>query len=72
VRALFGVVQDEGAMKGILVTTSDFGPDSYGFVKDKPLELVSGAILLGLLEKHGHKARIDLPEAKKLLAEEGK
>ena len=37
----------------ILVTTSQFGPDAYSFAKDKPLTLLSGSELLGLLEQHG-------------------
>jgi restriction system protein len=69
VRDLYGTVMNEGATKGILVTTSDYGPDAYGFAKDKPLTLLNGANLLHLLEKHGHKAKIDLKEAKKTLAE---
>lgn len=64
VRDLYGTVQHEGAMKGILVTTSTFGPDAYAFVKDKPLTLLSGNNLLSMLNKHGYKARIDLREAK--------
>jgi restriction system protein len=67
VRDLYGTVMNEGATKGILVTTADYGPDAYEFVKNKPLTLMSGANLLYLLEKHGHQARIDLAEAKKLL-----
>jgi len=55
---------NEGANKGILVTTSDFGPDSYDFVKDKPLTLLNGSNLLSLLEKYGHKAKIDIRQAK--------
>jgi restriction system protein len=70
VRDLYGTVLDEGAMKGILVTTSSFGRDSYDWAKDKPLTLIKGSELLGLLEKNGRKFRIDLPEAKKILAEE--
>ena len=54
-------------MKGILVTTSDFGPDAYEFAKGKPLTLVSGSELLYLLERHGHYARINLDEAKQVL-----
>jgi restriction system protein len=65
VRDLYGTVMNEGATKGILVTTSDFGPDSYNFAKGKPLTLFNGSNLLHLLEKHGHKAKIDLKEAKK-------
>ncbi len=65
VRDLYGTVLNEGATKGVLVTTSDYGPDSYAFANGKPLVLLSGANLLHLLEKHGHRARIDLREAKK-------
>lgn len=65
VRDLYGTVMNEGATKGILVTTADYGPDAYEFAKGKPLTLMNGANLLYLLEKHGHKARIDIKEAKK-------
>lgn len=66
VRDLYGTVMTEGATKGILVTTADYGPDAYEFVKNKPLALMNGANLLYLLEKHGHKTRINLAEAKNL------
>jgi restriction system protein len=66
VRDLYGTVMNEGAMKGILVTTSDYGPDAYSFAKGKPLTLLNGGELLNLLSKHGHKARIDIKEAKQL------
>jgi restriction system protein len=65
VRDLYGTVMNEGANKGILVTTSDFGPDSYNFAKDKPLVLFNGGNLLHLLQKHGHKAKINLEELKR-------
>ena len=64
VRDLYGTVIHEGADRGILVTTSDYGADSVNFAKDKPLTLINGAQLLSLLEKHGHQARIDLREAR--------
>lgn len=67
VRDLYGTVMNEGATKGILVTTSEYGPDSYEFAKGKPLTLLSGGNLLHLLEKHGHRAKIDIKEAKLLL-----
>lgn len=67
VRDLYGTVLNEGANKGILVTTADYGPDAYEFAKDKPLTLLSGNNLLHLLSKHGHQARIDLKEAKQIL-----
>ena len=55
---------NEGANKGILVTTSDYGPDSYDFAKDKPITLLNGGNLLSMLEKHGTKAIIDIKAAK--------
>jgi len=72
VRDLFGTVHNEGANKGILVTTADYGPDAYEFAKGKPLTLISGSELLYLLAKHGHRARIDLKEARILAAEHEK
>lgn len=66
VRDLYGTILNEGATKGVLVTTSDFGPDSYEFAKGKPISLLNGSNLLYLLEKHGYKARIDIKEAKLL------
>jgi restriction system protein len=66
VRDLFGTIQHEGAMKGILVTTATFGGDAYEFAKDKPITLISGAELLGILERHGHRAKINLSEARAL------
>lgn len=67
VRDLYGTVMNEGATKGILVSTADFGPDAYSFAKDKPLFLLNGNNLLHLLHKHGHQAKIDLKEAKLLM-----
>lgn len=64
VRDLYRTVMNEGAIKGILVSTADYGPDAYNFVKDKPLTLLNGSNLLYLLENHGHKAIIDLQAAK--------
>ncbi|MDD5451153.1 MAG: restriction endonuclease [Desulfovibrionales bacterium] len=72
VRDLYGTVVNEGATKGILVSTADYGPDAYEFAKGKPLTLLNGSNLLHLLEKHGHHAKIDLREAKKIIAEKEK
>jgi restriction system protein len=72
VRDLYGTVMNEGATKGILVSTADYGPDAYEFAKGKPLTLLNGSNLLHLLEKHGHHAKIDLREAKKILYEKEK
>lgn len=65
VRDLYGTILNEGATKGILVTTSNYGTDAYEFAKDKPITLLNGANLLYLLEKHGYHAHIDLKEAKR-------
>lgn len=62
VRDLYGTMLNEGANKGILVTTSGYGPDAFDFAKDKPIELVDGGQLLYLLEQAGTKARIVFPE----------
>lgn len=67
VRDLYGTVMNEGATKGILVTTSNYGSDAYSFAQGKPITLMNGANLLYLLEKHGYKAKIDLNEAKEIL-----
>ncbi|MCJ1681125.1 restriction endonuclease [Streptomyces sp. APSN-46.1] len=58
VRDLYGTVQDAGANKGVLVTTSSFGPGSYTFANGKPLELVPGAQLVELLQQHGLRGRL--------------
>lgn len=67
VRDLYGTVINEGANSGILITTSDYGHDSYEFAKDKPLKLLNGGHLLALLHKNGRSAYINIDEAKKLL-----
>ncbi|KUO11880.1 restriction endonuclease [Streptomyces sp. DSM 15324] len=58
VRDLYGTVQDAGANKGVLVTTSGFGPGSHAFANGKPLELVSGPELVDLLHRHGLRGRL--------------
>jgi restriction system protein len=59
VRDLYGTMMNEGATKGILVTTSGYGKDAFNFAKDKPIELIDGGGLLYLLENYaGTKARI--------------
>jgi restriction system protein len=62
VRDLYGTVLNEGANKGVLVTTSGFGPAAFEFASGKPLELLSGANLLALLQEWaGIDARIVAP-----------
>lgn len=66
VRDLYGTVLNEGASKGILVTTADYGPDAHQFAQGKPLTLLSGSHLLYMLERHGYAAKIDLREAREI------
>jgi len=69
VRELLGTVQNEGAKLGILVTTSQFGPDAIRLAAEWPINLIDGGNLLHLLEKQGHKAYIDIREAREILKE---
>ena len=63
VRDLYGTVQNEGASKGILVTTSGYGKASDEFANGKPLELLSGTHLLYLLEEYADlEAKIEMLE----------
>ncbi|MFC7975171.1 restriction endonuclease [Streptomyces cinereoruber] len=63
VRDLYGTVQGAGANKGVLVTTSKFGPGSYAFAEGKPLTLISGTELVDLLRQHGLRGRLGAPGA---------
>jgi restriction system protein len=60
VRDLYGTVMNEGAVKGILVTTSFYGPEARDFAKDKPLTLINGEQLMYLFNKHGYQVKIEL------------
>ena len=63
VRDLYGTMMNEGANRGILVTTSNYGRDAYEFSQGKPISLLNGANLLALLTKHGYQCRIDLSDS---------
>lgn len=67
VRDLYGTVMNEGASKGILVTTADYGPDAHKFATGKPLTLLNGANLLHMLARHGYRASIDVKAARSLI-----
>ena len=58
VRDLWGTVQHEGATKGIMITTSGYGPDSYKFAGGKPLNLIDGSGLLALCNQYEIPVRI--------------
>jgi len=60
VRDLYGTVHNEGADRGILVTTSRYGRDAYDFASNKPLTLIDGQNLLSFLAKHGYRFKIEL------------
>jgi restriction system protein len=42
----------EGAAKGILVTTAEFGPSAREFATGKPLTLIGGTQLVDLLAQY--------------------
>ena len=69
VRELLGTVQNEGAKLGILVTTSQFGPDAIQLAAEWPINLIDGSNLLHLLAEQGRKAYIDIREAREILKE---
>ncbi|MBV2154999.1 restriction endonuclease [Kitasatospora sp. SUK 42] len=54
VRELYGTLRhDEVATRAVLITTSRFGPSSHQFASGKPITLINGAELVGLLKHHG-------------------
>lgn len=63
VRDLYGTMMNEGASKGILVTTSGYGSAAFDFARGKPIELFQGSELLYLLKEHaGVDAKIVMPD----------
>lgn len=65
VRDLFGAMDHERANKGILITTSTFGPACHKFADGKPLQLIDGSGLLALIEEYTDlKVRIVIPPRK--------
>lgn len=60
VRDLYGTMLNEGAARGILVTTSKYGRDAFDFASNKPITLIDGQNLLSLLAKHGYQFKIQL------------
>jgi restriction system protein len=71
VRDLYGTVQSIGANKGVLITTSGFGPTSHTFANGKPLTLVSGTDLVELLHQHGLGGRLGGTPAREVRPEAG-
>lgn len=52
VRDLYGVVMDQRANKGILITPSDYTQQAYDFANGKNIELINGPVLRSLLANH--------------------
>lgn len=66
VRALRGSMDFSNAIRGILVTTSDFGSSSYEFANLNNITLINGNQLVEMFKKHGYDFHIDLEQAKLL------
>lgn len=64
VRDLYGTVLHEGATKGILVSTAEFGPGAQQFAAGKPLALIGGSQLADLLSRHGVSGRVPAPRGR--------
>lgn len=52
IRDLYGVVTDQKANKGVLVTNSSFTSAAIKFAAGKPLELIDGKKLIDLIAEH--------------------
>ena len=66
VRALKGTMQNINAIRGILVTTSNYGNSSYEFASQNNITLINGDELIQLVQKHGYSFHIDIEQAKSL------
>ncbi len=64
VRALKGSMDEHKAIRGILVTTSDFGGSSREFAGQHNITLINGEMLIDLFKKHNYNFHIDLEQAK--------
>lgn len=64
VRALQGTMQNFNAIRGILVTTADFGSQSREIAGQNNITLINGDELIHILKKHGYEFHIDLKQAK--------
>jgi restriction system protein len=62
VRDLYGTMINEGAAKGLLVTTSHYGNDAREFAKDKPITLIDGANLVHMFQQYGYDVHIEIKQ----------
>lgn len=58
VRDLYGVVMDQRANKGILITPSDYTQQAYDFANGKNIELINGPILRALLATDSENTKV--------------
>ncbi|NMM34354.1 MAG: restriction endonuclease, partial [Phycicoccus sp.] len=61
VQRLHRAVTDAGASKGILITTAGIDSASHAYASGKPLELIDGTGILGLIAEHTG-IRVRLPQ----------
>jgi len=69
-RELYGVMVDESASKAVLVTSGGFTVPALEFTEDKPIEMIDGERLMGLISKV--KKKKVKPEIKKRVKVETK
>ncbi|MGF7060779.1 restriction endonuclease [Brassicibacter mesophilus] len=69
VRALKGSMEEFKAIRGILVTTSDFGGSSREFAAQNNITLINGEQLIDLFNKHNYDFHIDIEQAKHVNAD---
>jgi restriction system protein len=65
VRELAGAISHERATRGILITTSYFGPDSKSFADENNIKLIEGSELVYMLDECGYKVRCEIKKRKK-------
>jgi len=62
VRDLYGVVMDQRANKGILITPSDYTQQAYDFANGKNIELINGSILRALLAADSENTKVSITQ----------
>lgn len=60
VRELFGVMNSEHADEAIFVSSGNYSPDALAFVNGKPIRLIDGESLVGMIAEVQAEQRIDM------------
>lgn len=63
-RELGGAMSHEKATRGILITTSYFGPDSKTFANENNITLIDGQHLVHMLNEYGYQVRCEIKKKK--------